>query len=614
MSLLASINSPADLAGLTDEELRELSGEIRERILQVVSRNGGHLSSNLGAVELTVALAKVFHSPDDRILWDVGHQSYTWKLLTGRDKQFDTLRQFGGISGFPKCNESPYDAFVAGHAGNAVSAALGMAAARDLRGTDESVVAVVGDACIANGMSFEALNNVQETTRRLIVVLNDNEMSISENVGAVSRHLGRLLSSVRYNRIKARAEQTGHRLHMTPLRDFYHRAEQLIKSIWLRNALFEEFGMRYIGPVDGHDIAALTEAFTSAKEEVKTPVLLHVFTRKGQGYKFAERSPSCWHGVGPFDRAKGLPSGKTGYSERFGEILCALAERDPKIVAITAAMMDGTGLAGFAQKFPNRFFDVGICEAHGVTFAAGLAQRGLKPVFAVYSSFLQRAVDNVMHDVCLQNLPVVLAVDRAGVVGADGPTHHGVFDIPMLRCLPNLSILQPVDADEMRMMFAAALERNAPVVIRYPRGVPPLLALTGREPLAWGRASVADADPDSTIFIWCLGDFLQTGLDAADRLRSRGKRVSVVNARFVKPLDSDLLANQAKKAERFITIENGSVSGGFGSAVREALSKIGVPVPVQCFGWGDEFIQQGTVPELVGRYGLSADAIVEKIP
>jgi len=358
----------------------------------------------------------------------------------------------------------------------------------------------------------------------------------------------------------------------------------------------------------------LTEAFTSAKEEVKTPVLLHVFTRKGQGYKFAERSPSCWHGVGPFDRAKGLPSGKTGYSERFGEILSALAERDPKIVAITAAMMDGTGLAGFAQKFPNRFFDVGICEAHGVTFAAGLAQRGLKPVFAVYSSFLQRAVDNVMHDVCLQNLPVVLAVDRAGVVGADGPTHHGVFDIPMLRCLPNLSILQPVDADEMRMMFAAALERNAPVVIRYPRGVPPLLALTGREPLAWGRASVADADPDSTIFIWCLGDFLQTGLDAADRLRSRGKRVSVVNARFVKPLDSDLLANQAKKAERFITIENGSVSGGFGSAVREALSKIGVPVPVQCFGWGDEFIQQGTVPELVGRYGLSADAIVEKIP
>ncbi len=616
--MLDAIQSPADLKNLSAEQLTALAAEVRERLISSVSQTGGHLASNLGAVEITLALAKIFDFPADKLLWDVGHQSYTWKLITGRADRFNTLRKLDGISGFPKREESPYDSFVAGHAGNAISAALGMAAARDLRGSSENVIAVVGDACIANGISFEALNNLADTTKRLIIILNDNEMSISDNVGAFSRHLGSMLASIRYNRIKARAERTGHKLRMTPMRHAYHRLEQILKSIWLRNALFEEFGLRYIGPVDGNNIETLLEAFTSAKEESKAPILVHLFTQKGRGYKPAERAPEHWHGVGPFKPDCGLPDSTPGYSEACGNALCALAQDNPKIVAITAAMTHGTGLADFAERYPDRFHDVGICEEHAVTFAAGLAAEGLRPVFAVYSSFLQRAVDCVMHDICLQKLPVVLCIDRAGCVGADGPTHHGMFDIPMLRCLPELAILQPADAQELHAMLALAFTRDHPVAIRYPRGTPALQHPANTAPLAWGKAAILETAETTDaaqrpIIIWAIGEHVPTALATAQIIRQNGQPVTVVNTRYIKPLDAQLLTQQAPTAKLIATIENGALAGGFGSAIRETLASANINTPVLAFGWPDQFIPQGTAAELNARYGLTPDAIAKRI-
>ena len=609
MSILDSIDKPQDVQALAAAGLPQLAQDVRDAILETVSKNGGHLASNLGAVELTIALLRVFTPPHDRVVWDVGHQAYTWKLLTGRRDRFHTLRQKDGISGFVKPGESPCDAFIAGHAGTALSAALGMAAGRAPGGGH--VVAVIGDASITNGISLEALNNLEDAGGKVIVILNDNEMSIAENVGALSRRLGRMLTSVRYNRIKTAAEAAGHRLHMTALRGAYHRIEHALKSLWLQNAFFEEFGLRYTGPIDGHDFIALENALISARDD-KRSVLVHVATQKGRGFKPAERTPSQWHGVGAFDLAAARPpeSPRTGYAQAMGEALAALADRDGSIVAITAAMCAGTGLEPFAQRHPKRFFDVGICEAHAVVFAAGLAVTGHRPVFAVYSTFLQRAIDCVMHDVCLQNLPVVLCVDRAGVVGSDGPTHHGVYDIPMLRCLPNLVMMQPADNAELASMLRTALTHNGPVAIRYPREPGPAVPLPPPHDaplLPIGKAQVRLAPRDGrAVWLWALGDMLPLAEKAAAQLTAQGHAVGIVNARFIKPLDAALLKAQAAAgALRFITFENGATAGGFGTAVMEALAAADIRLPVQTLGWPDRFMPHGTLPQLLEDAGLT---------
>lgn len=618
-NILDKINDARDVKSLESSQLPLLAQELRDRIISVVSSNGGHLASNLGSVELTIALMRIFNPPTDKIIWDVGHQAYAWKLLTGRADVFGTLRQYKGMSGFTKPCESESDAFVAGHAGTSLSVALGFAVGRDMSKSGEAVVAVIGDASMSNGIAMEALNNITDTGSKLIVVLNDNEMSISENVGSLSRSLGSLLTDVRYNRFKTAAEQAGHKLHMTFLRRIYHRIERAVKSIWLKNAFFEEFGLRYIGPIDGHDLQALESAMLSANE-YNGPVLVHVATQKGRGFVPAEKKPSGWHAVGPFDPEKviscsdSVAPSKLNYSEAFGRILTALAEDNESIVAITAAMCGGTGLQRFCEKFPKRFFDVGICEGHAVVFAAGLAARGYRPVFAVYSTFLQRAVDCVMHDVALQNLPVLICVDRAGIVGSDGPTHHGVFDIPMLRCLPNLVIMQPVDYLELKSMMQTALQYDGPVVLRYPRGSSGEVDLTQPvENLTIGKAAVVlhpDKGEAGATWIWSYGDMLPVALQSAEKLQAAGVSAGVVNARFIKPVDRDLLKEQAdNNASRFVTIENGALAGGFGSAVREALTDMSVEIPVRSFGWDDAFVEQGEIHELFEAAGLTADAI-----
>ena len=535
--------------------LPTLAADVRKQILAVVSRNGGHLASSLGAVELAIALVRAFEPQTDRVLWDVGHQAYAWKLLTGRSDRFDTLRRFGGVSGFPNPDESVCDAFVAGHAGAALAAAEGLAVARDCRGGGEHVVAVVGDAALANGMALEALGNCTALTKRLILVVNDNASATTD----------------------------------CPI-----------------DGLLDACGFARLGPVDGHDLAALAAAFEEAKAASR-PVAVRVTTVKGKGFLPAETDPTAWHGVGPFDLAafkyvKNVnPLNTTGWSEAFGAAVCAAARRDPKVCALTAAMREGTDLAPFAREFPGRFFDVGICEEQLVTFAAGLAKGGMKPVVAVYSSFLQRAVDQVMHDVCLMNLPVVFGVDRAGAVGADGRTHHGMFDVPMLRCLPNLSILQPKDAAELTAMVEAALARRAPVAIRYPRGRPDLNDRDFKD-IEWGRAEQL-SNPDAPLQLWALGDQVAKALKVAGILAARGMAAGVVNARFVKPFDADLLTRQRAAGARIASLENGAVAGGFGEALGADLR----------FGWPDAYVPHGSVEDLESAYGLTAEAIADKL-
>lgn len=559
------------------------SGEIRKRIIDVVLANGGHLASSLGAVEIAMALNEVFDAKKDRVIWDVGHQAYAWKILTGRDNRFDTLRKLDGLSPFPNPAESIADAAVSGHAGSALSVALGLAASRDLKGTDEHVVAVVGDASMANGHSFEALNNCAAETKKLIVVLNDNEMSISRPTGSFAKLLGRIITNVRYNRVKIAAENAGHRLRLTFLRDIYHKAESRLKALFLGNAFFERFSIRYIGPVDGHDLEALKNAFTVAKED-KRSVLVHVVTKKGRGYAPAENDPTYYHGIGPAKKDSSTPSGR-GWSEAFGEALLEIADKDRRVVALTAAMKDGTGLVRFAEAHPNRIFDVGIAEGHMVSLAAGLAAGGMRPVVAVYSTFLQRAFDQVVHDVAIANLPVVFCVDRAGVVGADGVTHQGVFDIAYLRSIPNLTICQPKDAADLKALLAEAISRNGPTVIRYPRGKAPESA----EPLVSTSASTA---------IWATGDQIEKANAVARKIGAE-----VVYARYLKPFDGELLKRQRAKGMRIVSIENGSIAGGFGEAIQADRR----------FGWPDEFIPHGTVAELERKYGFDADSITEAL-
>lgn len=568
------------------------AAEIRRTILETVSRNGGHLASSLGAVELSMALAEVFDPERDRVVWDVGHQAYAWKILTGRADSFGTLRKMGGISGFPNPAESKADAAVAGHAGVALSVAEGFAAARDISGSDTHVVAVVGDSSLVNGTSFEALNNCVAATRKVILVLNDNGMSISKPTGSFSRFLGRLISGVRYNRVKAAAEKAGHAMKLTFLRSVYHGLETRVKSLFLGNRYFEQFGLRYIGPVDGHDIAALKSALTVAKED-KRSVIVHVVTRKGRGYPPAEKNPTKWHGVGPFplDPAAPPPEKSAADSPRswsavFGDAVCRAAERDSRVVALTAGMTDGTGLADFARRFGGRFFDVGISEGHMTSFAAGLAAGGMRPVVAVYSTFLQRAIDHVVHDVAISSLPVVFCVDRAGVVGADGVTHQGVFDIAMLRAVPGLAICQPKDAADLEALLAEALERRGPTVIRYPRGTAP-----ERVPEAGG---VRGAE----VAVWATGDWYAKACEVARRVGG-----VAVHARYLKPFDAGLLKRLRDAGMAIASLENGCVAGGLGEA-------IGADVR---FGWPDEFIPHGTQAELERRYGLDADSVARRL-
>ena len=577
--------------------------EVRQKILETVSKNGGHLASSLGAVEIAMALREVFDPERDRVVWDVGHQAYAWKLLTGRWDEFGTLRKMGGISGFPNPNESKADAAIAGHAGVALSVAEGLAAARDRKGTDENVVAVIGDASIANGTSFEALNNCAAATRRIIVVLNDNDMSIAKPTGSFARTLGRLTSGVRYNRVKNAAKKAGRALRLSFLYGFVHWVKNRLKTMMLKNVWFEEFGFHYLGPVDGHDLAALVSALTAAKEEDR-PVLLHVVTKKGRGYGPAEKNPTAWHGVGPFAYPPGPdtvdlalptdapPAAKApSWSEAFGAALSEIAREDSRVVALTAARRDGTGLAPFAREFPGRFFDVGIAEGHMLAFAGGLAAGGMRPVVAIYSTFLQRAVDQVMHDIAIANLPVVICVDRAGVVGADGVTHQGLYDLAMLRCLPNLTICQPRDADDLKALMREALGRNGPTVIRYPRGKAP-------QPQTPGAIGSAAQAHHASVAIWATGDWYGKACEVAERVGG-----VAVHARYLKPFDAKMLAEQRAKGMKIVSLENGAVAGGFGEA-------IGADVK---FGWPDEFVPHGTCAELEKRYGLDVDSIVGRL-
>ena len=568
------------------------AAELRSRIIETVSRNGGHLASSLGAVEISMALAEVFDPAVDRIVWDVGHQAYAWKILTGRDESFSSLRRFGGLSGFPNPSESPCDAAVAGHAGVALSVAEGYAAARDLRGSGENVVAVVGDASIVNGTSFEALNNCICATGKVILVLNDNGMSISKPTGSFSRFLGRLISGVKYNRMKAAAERAGHAMRLTFLRRLYHSLESRLKSLFLGNRYFEQFGLRYIGPVNGHDLKALKAAFTVAKED-KRSVIVHVVTKKGKGFGPAEDSPTAWHGVGPFDpkSCDGAPQKTNGgkkrtWSDVFGSALVKRAEKDSRIVALTAGMTDGTGLGEFAAKFKTRFFDVGIAEGHMVSFAAGLAAGGMRPVVAVYSTFLQRAVDHVMHDVAIAKLPVIFCVDRAGAVGSDGVTHQGLYDMAMLRAVPNLVICQPRDAEDMEALLDEALERGGPTLIRYPRGVAP------------ERIELAPERKNASLCIVATGDQYTKAKILGEMFSAE-----VVQARYIKPFDFEKTESFRKAGLKIASIENGSVACGIGEMIGSDYR----------FGWPDRFVPHGDIASLEKSCAFDVDSIASAL-
>lgn len=616
--ILEKINGPEDLKKLAGRELVPLAEELRQEIIATCAANGGHLAPSLGVVELTIALHRVFSSPQDKIVWDVGHQAYAHKLLTGRRERFRTLRTLGGISGFPKRAESVHDAFDVGHSSTSISAALGFAVGRDLRKGNNKVIAVIGDGSMTGGIAYEGLNHAGHLNKDLVVILNDNEMSIAENVGALSNFLSRTITSEFVHKIKKDVE--GFLEGLDGLgRNVLHvakRAEESLKGLFTPGMLFEAFGFEYIGPIDGHDVELLQETLERVKR-FDDAVLIHVLTKKGNGYRPAEENPSLFHGVGPFDIATGkVIKGKGGaasYTGIFGETIKKIAAEDDKVCAITAAMPDGTGLTPFAKEFPARFFDVGIAEQHGVTFAAGLAAEGYKPVFAVYSSFLQRAYDQVFHDVCLQNLPVVFAIDRAGVVGSDGPTHHGVFDLSYLRSLPNLTIMAPKDENELQHMLQTAIDLGAPVAVRYPRGNGYGMPLDQEfHSLPIGLGEVVREGKDGTLI--ALGTMVMPAWEAATILAGEGIEMTVVNARFVKPLDRELIISLAGRNRPIFTVEENVLQGGFGTAVLELLADEGfADVAVTRFGFPDQFIEQGEQPELRARYGLDAEGIAASV-
>jgi 1-deoxy-D-xylulose-5-phosphate synthase len=619
MAILDTINSPADLKRMPLGQLPDLAAELRQVIIETCSKNGGHLAPSLGVVELTIALHRVFSTPDDKIVWDVGHQAYAHKLLTGRRDRFATLRKLNGISGFPKRDESPHDSFDVGHASTSISAATGFAAGRDLAGRKNKVLAVIGDGSMTGGMAYEAMNHAGHMNRDMIVILNDNEMSISENVGALSNFLTRTGSSEFVYRFKKNVESFLSRLD-TVGKDLLHvakKVEDSFKGFFTPGMLFEAFGFEYIGPIDGHDLPMLLETLENVKK-YHDAVLVHVLTKKGKGYKPAEEAPALFHGVGPFDAKTGkvikAKGGASSYTAIFGSTICKLAADDDRIVAVTSAMPDGTGLVPFSKQYPERFFDVGIAEQHAVTFAAGLAAEGLRPVFAVYSSFLQRAYDLVFHDVCLQNLPVTFAIDRAGVVGNDGPTHHGSLDISFLRHLPNLTVMAPKDENELQHMLATALHLGGPAALRYPRGNGVGVALDQIiAPLPIGCAELLREGQDAAVL--ALGAMVYPALEAAQQLeRSGGPSLTVINARFVKPLDEVLILLMARKYGCLVTLEENVLQGGFGSAVLEVLEEQELRgIRVLRLGYPDSQIPQGDQKELRAMLGLDAAGIAASI-
>lgn len=617
MSILETINSPEDLKKLPLGRLPELAEDLRHVIIQTCAANGGHLAPSLGVVELTIALHKVFSTPADKIIWDVGHQAYSHKLLTGRREEFGTLRTLKGISGFPKRHESPHDLFDVGHSSTSISAATGFAVARDLSGQQGKVLAVIGDGSMTGGIAYEGINHAGHLNKDMIIILNDNEMSIAENVGALSTFLTRTASSEFVHRFKKSTESFLKRLDVGKgVLHVAHKMEESFKGLFTPGMLFEAFGFEYIGPIDGHDLPALIETLENVKK-FDNSVLVHVLTKKGMGYKPAEDNPSLFHGVGPFEPETGkVLKGKGGaasYTAVFGAALCRLAAEDERIAAITAAMPDGTGLTGFSKEFPERFFDVGIAEQHGATFAAGLAAGGYRPVFAVYSSFLQRAYDQVCHDVCLQNLPVTFAIDRGGVVGSDGPTHHGAFDISYLRHLPNMTLMVPKDENELQHMLATAIDLGSPAAVRYPRGNGYGVALDqtlGTLPV--GKAEQLCFGENAAVI--ALGTLVYPAVEAATVLSGEGISLTVINARFVKPLDEELIIALAKKHGILITLEENSLQGGFGSAVLELLEQRGLSgTRVLRLGYPDSYIVQGEQHELRAMLGLDSPGIIRSI-
>jgi 1-deoxy-D-xylulose-5-phosphate synthase len=621
VKFLDTIHSPADLRKLPVNALPHLAKEVREFMIDVVSKTGGHLAPSLGAVELTIALHYVYDMPKDKIVWDVGHQAYAHKILTGRNHEFHTLRQFGGISGFPRMTESEYDTSTAGHASASISTALGIALGRDLRKERHEVIAVIGDGALSGGLAFEGLNNLGAHDTKLTVVLNDNEMSISRNVGALSRYLTRVITDKRYYKIKGEIwDMLGSLSNVGKrIRTVVSSIDDSLKHLLIPGKLFQDMGIRYLGPIDGHDIPAMLDVFNSVKELSKGPVIVHLLTKKGKGFTFAEENATKYHGIGCFSVSTGetikCPGKTASYSEVFGKALVEIGKTRPEVVAITAAMRDGTGLVEFSREFPDRFFDVGIAESHAVTFAAGLAHKGIRPVVAIYSTFLQRSLDQIIHDVALDSLPVIFAIDRAGLVGDDGPTHHGVFDLSYLRCIPNAVIMAPRNECELRqMLHTAILYTKGPTFIRYPRGCGPGVPFD--KPFAALQIGLPEVVCQGTgCAIIAIGDFNQTANDAAAILRSEGITPTIVDAKFAKPLDQNFYQRLFSEHTHIVTLENNSIRGGFGSAVLECASALNLkktPKFLQ-LGLPDEFIPHGDMERLCASVGLDPASVAKKI-
>jgi 1-deoxy-D-xylulose-5-phosphate synthase len=619
MKLIDSINSPADLKKLPVTQLNQIASEVREIMLDAVSRHGGHLASSLGAVELTIALHYCYDTPADKLVWDVGHQAYAHKILTGRRDRFHTLRQFEGISGFPRVGESEYDTVSVGHASTSISAGLGMAIGRDLLGQKHKVVSIIGDGSLSGGLAFEGLNNLGSLSTNMTVVLNDNRMSISRNVGALSRYLLRVITDKRYNKMKSELWQiTGRLSHVgKKIQTMVHNIDDTLKHFVIPGKLFEDLGLRYFGPVDGHNIAELVEVFRFVRESVSGPALVHVITKKGKGYSFAESDATRFHGVGSFSLSTGAASAPkskaSSYSDVFGRTIVEWARKRDDIVAITAAMPDGTGLTDFSREFPKRFFDVGIAESHAVTFAAGLALKGLKPVIAVYSTFLQRAYDQIVHDVALDRLNVTFCVDRAGIVGEDGPTHHGAFDASFLRGIPGVIIMAPRNAKELKRMFhTAMLYKDGPVFIRYPRGSAPETPDSDIDPIPLYEPEVVRHGTSCALV--AVGDSFVNAEAACDILAKDNVSIELVNARFVKPLDMEFYKDLFNRHNRIVTLESGTVMGGFGSGLLEMASSINKSsLHFLTLGYPDEFIQHGATKLLLEKYALDPASIADRI-
>ena len=613
--ILDRIDSPDNVKQLSVPELEQLAAEIREELITVLSTNGGHLGPNLGVVELSIALHYVFHTPQDSILFDVSHQAYVHKLLTGRRERFSTIRTPGGLNGFMLRSESQHDSYGAGHAGTALSAALGMAVARDKMGGKENIVAVAGDAAFTCGITYEALNNIAHHTRRMVVVLNDNEWSIDKNVGAIASYLHRIVTNPRYDYLHDRAgkfvEMLGGKIALKMAR----KAEEAAKSMLWPSVIFEELGLKYYGPIDGHDVSTLIKTLEFLKKADR-PVLLHILTQKGKGFEPALQKQKKFHGLGPYDPETGetKPLSRRTYSEVFADTLVKLANYNDKVVAITAAMPNGTGLDRFQPHHPGKYFDVGIAEEHAVLFAAGLAAKGFKPFCAIYSTFLQRAFDPIVHDVCLQNLPVVFCMDRGGLSADDGPTHHGVFDISYLRGIPNLVHVVPKDEDELADMLFTAMKWDGPIAVRYPRGVGPGTPVKDvPTTIPIGKAELLQHSDNDRVAIFALGALVPMAEEISLKLEARGIAAAVINARFAKPIDTEMLEFFARSVDVVLTLEDHVLRGGFGSAVLEALSDLGIATPVVRIGWPDQFIEHGKPDALRAKYGITAEAALEKL-